>query len=322
MLLEAGLVDDAASLLALAIEALRAVGMVPEQAEAELDLAACEALRSRPERARDLAAGVAERAVARGEGGTALRAGLVLLEAWLAADRSVDDVAGATGPLRASAADARARRDDARRIAGEACAAGLPRLAVRAHLLAAIIDTGLGDLDEAAADLAGGAPLARSPHLATRTLVARAGLLLARARGDRDEASAITRRVRRDVARAGSGMASLDLRTAVGLHLGPIIGLDLERAASGSPWQLLLTAERWRAATAAVPSLRPPRSERAAAEWSRLRVLHDEVRAAPSPDLAGLHEQIAAVEMRLRRIAWADGGTGTPAPLPGGSAAA
>ena len=297
VLLEAGLVDDAAGLLREAIDGLRANGMAPERADAELDLARCELLRGRPEAARTLAAGVADRAVARGEKATELQARLVMVETSLTA---------------AASSRAAERRDEAVELAEAARRAGLTRLALRAELLAAVIDARLGRLAEAATELARGAALARSPHLATRTLVAQARLVLAQARDDRRDAASIARRVRTDVSRAGAGMASLDLRTASGLHLDPIIGLDLARAASGSPWRLLLTAERWRAATAAVPMLRPPSSEDAAAAWSRLRVLHDEVRSAPASAQPGLHAEISAVELRLRRSAWADRGSGAP----------
>ena len=291
VLLDAGLVDDAVALLGQAIDGLRRIGMAPEQAEAELDLARCDLLRDRPDEARILAADVAGRAASRAEAATELQARLVMLESALTGNQT-------TGGPEA--------RDEALQLSRAAREAGQPRLGRRADLLAAIADTRLGRLEDAAAHLSRGGSLSRSPHLATRTLVARARLQLALARGDGGEAASIARRVRTDVARARAGMASLDLRTASGLHLDPIIGLDLARAARGPAWQLLQAAERWRAATASVPMLRPPRSGAAAAAWSRLRVLHDELRAAPASAQGGLYAEISAVESRLRRSAWAE----------------
>lgn len=258
VLLEAGLVDDAATLLGRAAEDFRTIGMPSEQSDAELDLARCELLRGRPREARALAAEVAARDAARGDTERELEARLVRLESSVA-----------TGP--APSAVPGDAREEALAVAAEARRVGLARLALHADVLAALNDVPLGRLADAAAELAGASLLADSPHLATRTLLGRARLVLAVASGDGHGAGVIARTVRADVAASRCGPANLDLWTALRLSLDPVVTLDLERAAPGPPWDLLQAAERWRAATAEPPMLRPPQSEEDEEEWTRRR---------------------------------------------------
>ncbi|MGJ9404453.1 CHAT domain-containing protein [Arthrobacter sp. KK5.5] len=292
VLMETGLVEEAAGLAGRAVVELRDAGLTDELAEALLDQARCAALGGRVSDAVRLAGEVVDVVAERGEDARALEAAAVRLEARLLG-------AGESGAELSVAAAA---------LVQGARAAGRPWLADRATALHAVAETRVGAPADAADPETAGClrRMRRSPYLATRLLAILAQLSLTadpgrRARLLRDAAS--------DTATARAGMASLDLRTAVALHLGPIVGGDLRRAAAGGDgWAALLATERWRAALAGVPSVVTPAEPAQARLWSDLRRLHEDLRTAGSGDARGLRAEAGRIEGELREHYWAGRG--------------
>lgn len=292
VIMEAGLIDDASELLGLVVEELEERGLAAEAADARLDLARCALLHGDHERGRSLAAGVAAAARDRGEHDKAMVADAVSLEAAAL----VPEPSGEVTRL-------------ARDLAARADAAGRPWMAARAAALAAIAGAARGAEGETGA--AAWRLLRRSPYLATRMLAARAELCTSADPGRR---ARVIREAAAELTDARCGVASLDLRTAVAVHVAPIIEADLQRVVRhGAAWPALLATERWRQAGDALPLVGRPSDPGMAELWSQLRQLHEEYRVAPPPREAELRDAAAQVEGQLRARAWqAQGDGGSP----------
>ncbi|MEE1620957.1 CHAT domain-containing protein [Zafaria sp. J156] len=326
VLMEAGLVEDAAPLIEQAVGELRDAGLAAECGEARLDQARCAVLAGRPADAVRLAAAVVAESTERGEDARAQEAEAVRLEALLLGSGPVESM------------DPALLADQATALAAAARHAGRPWLADRAIALA-LIATGraasgadgpgnpAGFTASApeppralvAARHPGGAPasdspalpadararlrrMRASPYLSTRILAVLAQLATAQ---DPAARGRLLRAAARDTAAARAGVASLDLRTAVAVHLAPVMRIDLARAAAGGDaWAALRATERWRHALQGVPSVHPPGDARVAGLWSSLRRHHEEVRTAGPSEAGRLRAEAAGIEHRLREHYW------------------
>ncbi|GAB3817723.1 CHAT domain-containing protein [Tessaracoccus terricola] len=285
VLMEVGLLDDAAELLAGTVEDMRAAGMADELTSALLDRARCELLRGSTGAAVELADEVVARAEERGEQLRVLAAAGVRVEALLA-DGEQD--------LRTVA--------EADRLVTAAGRAGMELIADRAEAVRVIASSRLGAVTLAPGTRSALRRLAGSPYFTTRLLAGRAELALT---DDEERRSELLAEATRDLARSKSGMASLDLRTAVTVHVEPILALDLERAVAGGDAAVALeVTERWRAALDTVPSVRPSPDPEVAGLWSRLRKRHEDLREAPAEAVRGLQDDVAALEQQLRERSW------------------
>lgn len=285
VLMEAGLVDEASDLLTETVSSMRAANMADELADALLDLARCSLLRGR---AGD-AAGTADEVLAltgpRGDEHRGLAAAVIRLESLLLDGRPADAEAEAA-PLVARAE-----------------AAGLTGLADRAAALGVLAVGDAGGVATAPeAFEARLARMRRSPYLSVRLLGIRAELALG---PGRDRRGRLVRTAMRELTTAKSGMASLDLRTALTIHSWPIVVEDLRRAvAGGDAWSVLTATERWRRALRTIPSVVPSTDPRSAELWSLLRRRREEARTAPDPAQQAIHEETIRLERELRERSW------------------
>ncbi len=289
VLMEVGLVDDAAALLVEATSQMRALHMSEELADALLEQARCALLRGRTSDAVRLVDELVAHESGRGERHRELEARVVRLEALaLHAD------SGGTTLM-----------EEAAELARTATENGVGWLADRATAEWVILANRLGSPVE---DPDVGHRLRRmrsSPYLATRALaiLAQLGLDPTPARHAR-----LVRAAARDVATARAGMSSLDLRTAIAIHVAPVIALDVERAvAGGKAWTVLSATERWRTALDSVPSVLPSSNPEIADLWSSLRQRHEDLRNAPSERARPLLLEVGRVERQLREASWALG---------------
>lgn len=283
VLMEAGLVDDADHLLASTVEAMRAAGMTEELGDALLDRARCSLLRGRAGEAIELANEVVGLGAERGDPHRGLAAAVVRLEA-LVSQRTEASVL-----------------EEVRRLEASADAAGMVHLADRAAALGAVA-AARGHRPPPTPELADRlARMRRSPYLSTRLLAVHAALVQ---ETDAHRRTRLVRVAMRDLAAAKSGLASLDLRTALTLHSWPIIQFDLQTAlADGRAWRVLTATERWRSALRTVPSVVPPNDATVAELWSQLKRTSEELRSA-SPDAAAQRE-VVQLERRIRERSWA-----------------
>ncbi|SDL36667.1 CHAT domain-containing protein [Tessaracoccus oleiagri] len=286
VLMEVGLVDEAADLLAETVGTMRAAGMTDELADALLDRARCELLRGRGQEATALADEVLAIAAGREDHARALAAAAVRLESLVLVG-SPDRLAG----------------EEAARLVADAEAAGLTRLADRSAALgvlaAAAADRPLADAAGIEARLA---RMRRSPYLSVRLLAVRVELALGPEPGRR---ALLVRRAMRDLTLAKQGMASLDLRTALTIHSWPIVVEDLRAAlAAGTPWTVLAATERWRRALRPIPSVVPPTDPRSADLWSLFRRRREALRAPSGGDDPAVHADVVRLERALRERSW------------------
>lgn len=289
VVMEAGLIDDAAELLDVVVQQLEEGGLAAEAADARLDLARCALLRGDHALASALAISVAEAARERGEADKAMAADVVWLEAAVLGPRVPADAPGV-----------------ARALATRATAAGRRWTAARAAALGGIASAVLGD--GGSVEAGSWRLLKTSPYLAIRILGLLADLATTESRATR---ARLARQAAADLAGAQSGVASLDLRTAAAVHVVPIIEADLRRVVEqGRAWQALLATERWRWAEHALPSVGRPADPGVAELWSQLRQLHDEYRTAPAGRESELRRSARLVEEQLRAQGWRLPGSG------------
>lgn len=284
VLMEVGLLDDAAGLLATTVASMRTAAMADELTDALLDEARCALLRGRRDQAVEIAEEVMTRADERGDEFRGLAAALVRLEA-LVTDAPSDELI-----------------EEAARLMRSTEAAGLVWLADRAGALGMIAASQAGQPAPDGVHVRLGR-MRRSPYLATRLLAIQASLSLT------SEPAQRTRLVRtavKHLSTAKAGMASLDLRTAATVHIWPIVTADLEHAvAAGSAWKVLDATERWRAALEPMPSVAPPSDPEVAALWSTLRRRHGDLRDPDAGDTTALHAEVTKLERQLRERSWA-----------------
>ncbi len=290
VLLEAGLLDEAAESLHRARTLADREGGGQDVAEIELDLARTLLLLGDPQGSARLAAVARRRFQERSAAGWRRRAQLVLLEAESVAHRRPVR----TARLAAALVDHAAAEDDV-------------HVSRRAALIEADARLDAGDLDGARAAYRVARPLRRSGSLPTRLHLRLVAARMAAldvggaARASRSLADAAD-----DLARAQRRVSSLDLRTALSAHSNRLALMDLGLGvASGSVAALFTRAERWRAVSDRVPLVRPPRDERAAELLTRLRRVREDLRDAPPPAQEALRGEAAALERRIRSLDWA-----------------
>ncbi|WP_207345703.1 CHAT domain-containing protein [Arthrobacter sp. E3] len=287
VLLEAGLVEEAGGLLEQAVEGLHTAGLFQEWSEARLDQARWAVLSGQPARGVAIAHDVVVDSVRRGEDARAQGAELVALEARLPGTGTADaELAAAAGDL-----------------ASRTRAAGRPWLADRAIAVQVIAAGTVGGTTPGGETVRALRRLRESSYLATRIMGISAQLSIAGSPAHRNklmrEAAALT-------AAARAGVSSLDLRTAVAIHLQPIVRADLERvAADGHGWAALQATERWRAALQGFPSVIPPAKVEIAGLWSSLRRLHEELRTGVPGAAPQTRTAIGVIELQLREHYWA-----------------
>lgn len=288
VLLEAGLLDEAAETLRQARDLAQADSGDQDLGEIELDLARARLLLGDATGSARVAARARRRFRARAAGAWRRTALLVELEA--------------TGTDR-SRPRATARLADLLR--STAAEHGETHLTRRAALIAADAYLDLGDTASAQAAYRVARPLAGSGSLATRLHLR---LVAARLADRPHRAGQALAAAADDLALAQQRASSLDLRTAYAVHSGRLATLDLDLGvASGSVVSLYTRIERWRAVSDRVPFVRPPRDEQAAGLLTQLRRLREDLRTAPSEAQAQLREDAAALERRIRSLDWARG---------------
>lgn len=292
VLLEAGLLDDAAEALRTAHDLASADGIGQDLAEIELDQARTALLLGDPLAAATHASAARLRFRARNAAPWSRRAELVALEASTYAVQPPPQ----TVPR-------------ALRLAELAASHGEAHIAQRANLVAADALAHLARPTRRERELAHTAylqarPLARSPSLATRLHVRYVGALLARS--DQPE------RTRRHLAAAASDLAgvaqrtsSLDLRTALAVHsvrlstLDVAIGMGTSRASAA-----FTRTERWRGVSERVPVVRPPHNRDAADLLTQLRRVHEDLRGAVGTTHGSLTLRAADLERQVRALDW------------------
>ncbi len=286
VLMEVGLVDEAGALLAEASQAMEEVHLTQELIDAQLEMARCALLRGDPERAVEVVDGMAEVSGGRGEERRDLEARSLRLE-------SLGARAGIPTPelVAEAAALVVAARD-----------AGWVWLADRSIARWVILARRAGmDIDGADVAVALGR-MRHSPYLATRSLAILAQLRLST---DAARRRKLVRVAAHDVAVARAGMSNLDLRSALAIHITPVIDVDLADAVGGrDAWAALAATERWRTALNSVPSVLPPADPTIAALWSRLRQRSEELRDAEAAQAVSLRADVTRIERRLREQSW------------------
>lgn len=286
VLMEVGLVDDAVVLLEQAAVGMREAHLWEELSDALLEMGRCALLRGRTVDAVRAADQMVDTAAGRGDHSRDLEARSIRLES-LAARPGVptrDLVDEATTLL----ADAR-EADQAWLV--DRCTAWGVILSGRAGI----------PIDETAV----GGHLRRmraSPYLATRALAILAQLSLPATPARRGQ---LVRAAALDVANARAGMSNLDLRSAVAIHISPVIEVDLAQAVlSHDAWSALAATERWRSALDSVPSVLPPADREVASLWSSLRQRHEDLRNSPPGQSGPLRSEVARIERHLRELSW------------------
>ncbi|MCW4464575.1 CHAT domain-containing tetratricopeptide repeat protein [Glutamicibacter sp. MNS18] len=290
VLREAGLAQEAAELFERAGVELRRGGLAEEWATARLEHARCLVLLGQSGEAAALARDVVIESDKRGETTRALEARVVQLEA-LAMATETDTVAEAGNLV-----------DQAVELAVDARAAGRGRIADQATalqlVLAARADAPLLPDRQVVDSLR---RMRSSSSLSTRLLALHAQLTVATTTRAR---SRLLHTATQDIGAARAGMASLDLRTAMGIHLQPLMELDFQHAATSRGWAALMATERWRSALGMVPSVLPPSNNEEAALWVNLRRQHEQLRTAKGRDASDLGRAIGQSERQLREIHW------------------
>lgn len=286
VLLEAGLLDRAATLLDEASAIARERELWQEVGEILLDQARHAIISADHRTARTKAAAARRTFAGRASTGWRVQAEMLRLDAEAALGRHSARVARAAAVLAQSPMPS-------------------PALAHRAAVLAAESALNTGDVAAAAAWLHS---VRRPRHL---TFSERLHRDLVQARLDVSTGRAGTGQRRlRDVsnrlAEEQGRHASLDTRTALALHGQGLGDLDLDLAlATPTPARVFAASERWRAASQRVPPVRPPEDDELAELSSRLRQARAEARDDPSGrPSAALTAELARLEQAVARRGW------------------
>ncbi|GAA5036285.1 CHAT domain-containing protein [Terrabacter aeriphilus] len=310
VLLEAGLVKEAAEALDAGLASLTGEGHDQIRAEFDLELARANRLLGRLDLAA-AAAAAARQAYAR-LGATAWEAKAVLVGLLVDLDRerrANRDPEGAVPPALAAptaattAAATAAATADA--LVESATELGDPELADAARVVAA-----------QALLLAGDAPAANTRLLSLERVstgslsdeldAAAVTAMTLVATGEAAPARRILARASRRLAAGQEGSASLDLRTARAVHGARLAELDLELAVPRGSAAVLEALERWRSATDRLPSLGRPDDERLARLTEALRAVRAQARGEADPaQLRELDEHAARLERQIRDRDWA-----------------
>jgi len=290
VMLEAGLVDEAHELLDAAAREVAASGSPHDLGEIELDLARCEVVRGRRAEAIDRARIARRRFHQRGESGWRHIAAAVELEAIPATDRT---------------ALARERLGAALQRSAERHGDELVRRRAALVVAAALVDQGRADEAQLAMNRA--AALSRSPQLATRLHTRQVSARLHALSGRRSAAVRVLRRAADDLGASARQAAGLDLRTAVTVHSGPLVDLDLSLALrGGSPARVLARTEVWRDVVRTIPPVRSATDPRRAEAITRLRRAREGQRqASPGAPDRRAQRAVVAAERIVRELDWA-----------------
>lgn len=293
VLLEAGLVEEAAELLDRATRAALDDGQQLQAGQSLIDLAQAQLMLDDPASALATAER-ASRTLARVEApALRRRAALVQLTAGLRAGSAPEQVAS-RGTCLAEQFD-----ED-----GDHVAADLARL------LAAEAMTRLERHTEAVRLLARSADLARVGSLGTRMRTRAVAASAARAEGDLAVARRQVRAALRDLSGALGGSASLELRAVTLSHARQLARLDVELAGR-APAARLAAVERWNEVASHMPAVRPPSDPELARRVTLLRQLRQRVREDPA-EAGRLRERLRSLERQVAAASWAASGRQCP----------
>jgi tetratricopeptide (TPR) repeat protein len=301
VLVESGLVHEAAETLIDAEGLLRRQRQWQDVGEVELARAECALLLGEPRVARRLAGRARDRFRRRGSSGWLARAQLLLLQADLADGRPGQRLAG-----------------PALAVAAQLASAGRTPEAATAYRVAAqaLLRSGHAEQAEQAAKQA--APVRASDPITARLHANLVRAELSLARGQSARARTELRSGLRELASYQARFGSIDLQTASAVHGRRLAQLDLAIGLrTGRPGEVLAAIERGRATSTRVVTLRPPADVEEANLLSQLRVAVDSARESRlSQDEAEESTQrqlVADLQQRLRDRAWTAAGTGAAA---------
>lgn len=304
VLLEAGLVLEAAQAFERASELAQADGEGQIEAEATYELARTAMLLGDIERARRGFDEATRRFDERTAGVWVLRCRLAGVRLRLLADSP-------RAEARAAGSDAVSTdADDLAAVASdlvEAASAGGPALARAAAVLAAEAVAASGDGDGARALLPDDGETL--PLMTARLDEHRARVALAVVDGDADGARRALRDAAEDLERASMSASTLDLRTARQAHAVTLAATDLGLALRDGPIAAIAAVDRWRAASSRLPPVRPTASPSTTHLLTRRRQLRERLRDGPPDEdawqeLARVEHEIAA---ERREAAHVDG---------------
>lgn len=301
VLMEAGLLSEAQRVLVQAAELCRTHRQGHLLGEIELELARVSGLLGRLDEGRAWARRARDRFRRRGESGWAARAQVVLGQLAIA------------GPGRP------------RRLLAEGesvltqLRSGDPVLLSEHRLVLAEVAFRAGDREQASRYLQEvGSSRVRLP-LRGRLHVAHLRARLAIDAGDPTRARKVLDAASVVMSREQAGVSSADLRSALAMHGVPSarlhIALEVERGARA----VFECTERWRAATAQIPTVLPPVDEELACDLTRLREVREQLRQVDQPEARqGLRRQEEQLQAAIRARSWALNGASGPARERGG----
>lgn len=291
VLVEAGLVTEAAELLEQAAELCRDRGQRQVRAEIDLELARALILLGEPSAALARARRARQVFERRGTPGWVRRAELVVLAARLRHERSSPSLA-----------------EDALLLASTMEEAGDAHAALVARLVAAEAFSRARDGDRAVELVRQLAVKVPTGGLETRLRYRRVAAVTATGRGDRRTAARHLHAAAADLHRSRAVSSSLDLRAAVTLHAGPLAQLDLETARPAGAGAVLVALERWRSTVAETPVVRPPADPHLAARVVGLRQARREL--AEQPERDDVRRRVRSLESEVASLLWSSGGAG------------
>src|SRR6476469_5813917 len=299
VLLEAGLLKEAAEALHAGLAELEGDGHDQMRAEFELALARAHRLLGHLDLATRAAVSARETYGRIGATAWAAKARLVELLVDLDRQRRTRRAQGQPDatPVRlvGDAAGALAASATAAETTETATELGDPELADSARVVAAAANTRLLSLERVSTG-------SLSDELDAAVVTA----MTLVAAGDVSPARRILVRASRRLAAGQQGSASLDLRTARAVHGARLAELDLELAVPRGSASVLEALERWRSATDRLPSLGRPDDERLAQLTEQLRAVRGHLRGENDPaQVRELHDHASRLERQIRDRDWA-----------------
>jgi tetratricopeptide (TPR) repeat protein len=300
LLVEAGLTREADSALEQAAAIFRRDRMAQDLAETELARAECALLAGDLSAARRFAGQARDRFRRRDNDRWRRSAELLLLQADLADRRPGPRLVG-----------------PARRLFAEFSGAGLRLPARTAALIAAQACHASGQLETAERILTDLPPSRPADPITSRLHTRYVSAVLAEARGASRQAKAQVRAGLAELVQYQARFGSIDLRTASAVHGQRLAALDLELTLrSRRPTDVFAAAERARAVSNRLPSVRSPKDPRAAELLTELRRTVESLRAveqdraAQAPLLRRRHE----LEREVVSRGWTLAGAGAARP--------
>ncbi|SDJ44159.1 CHAT domain-containing protein [Frankineae bacterium MT45] len=299
VLMEAGLLREATESLAHANEVFRRDRLSQDLAETELAQAECALLTGDIAMARSLASRARTRFRRRGSHRWRRSAELVLLQGDLAAGRPGSRLA-----------------PPALLLAKELGAAGLKTEARMAMLLAAEAYINTGDLERASRAAADAGAVRRNDPISTRlhTRFVRAQLSVASgavAHGQQEIRTGLD-----DLANHQAKFGSIDMQTSSAVHGRRLAQFGVSVALrSGKPADVVSAAERSRATSRRLRSVRPPSDEVTAELLTELRKTVERIRGIES-DPAAVQQvtsgrrRVVELERQIRERSWTSDGLG------------